>query len=213
MYNSYVYLNNQSKIKSKKFEDNKSSKILKAQQNLRDKLIKKYKFTIAKRVLDLASEPVPINSKDQTRSQKQLGESFIRFKPKDSKARVQEALQQHEVLDHEPLSVRQEFRTRNKEKEIQLDMKYTPKDRYQRLIDKWTADKELISSWEVDTRSLSPIKSKFKKVYYKSIETVALNVSPEMCDKDRSIRLLRHISEESANDEKFVNDQEKFGKM
>jgi hypothetical protein len=90
-------------------------------------------------------------------------------------------------------------------------MKFTPKDRYERLAEKWAADKELISSWEVDTRSLSPIKNKQKKVYYKSIETVALKVSPEICDMDKSIRLLRNISEESANDENFVNDQEKLG--
>lgn len=211
MYSSYVYFNKLSKIKAKKFEDEKSAKVLKVQQNLREELLKKYKFRLAKRVLDLASEPIPVYNKEQAKSQKLLGESFIRLKPKDTKSRVKEAVLKHEVLDHEPLSHRQEFRTRNKKREIQLDMKFTPKDRYERLAEKWAADKELISSWEVDTRSLSPIKNKQKKVYYKSIETVALKVSPEICDMDKSIRLLRNISEESANDENFVNDQEKLG--
>ena len=65
MYSSYVYFNKLSKIKAKKFEDEKSAKVLKVQQNFREELLKKYKFRIAKRVLDLASEPVPIYNKEQ----------------------------------------------------------------------------------------------------------------------------------------------------
>ncbi len=211
MYNSYIYSKKQLKVKNRNFEVEKSAKVIKIQQNTRDELLKKYKFRIAQRVLDLVSDPVPIFNKGQTRSQKLLGESFMRLKPKDSKARVQEAIIKHEVLDSQPLSFRQEFRPRKKDREIQTQMKFRPKDRYERLVDKWAEDKEIISSWEVDTRSLSPIKTKSKKLYYKSIETVALNVSPETCEKEKSIRLLRNISEESANDENFVNDQEKLG--
>jgi hypothetical protein len=211
MYNSYIHLKKQLKSKKSHFEAEKSAKILKVQQNMREELLKKYKFRIAQRVLDLVSDPVPIFNKGQAKSQKLLGESFMRLKPKDSKARVKEAVVKHEVLDPQPLSYRQEFRPRHKDREIQFDMKFKPKDRYERLVDKWVKDKEIISSWEVDTRSLSPIRTKCKKVYYKSIETVALNVSPETCEQDKSIRLLRNISEESVNDEGFVNDQEKLG--
>lgn len=212
MFNSYLHYRNQLKKKEKLIELEKTSKILKVQHEIREKLLKKYKYRIAQRVLDLANDPVPVYTKAQVKSEKLLGESFMRLKPKDSKARIKEALQQNTILDSQPLrSNRTDFRPRKKEIEIQSDMKFTPKDRYQRLVDKWLAEKELISTWELSSDGGNTVKNKIKKLYYKTVETVALNVSPESCSKENSRIFLRHISEESLNDESFVGDNEKLG--
>lgn len=212
MFNSYIHQRNQLKKKEQLIELEKSSKILKVQNEIREKLLKKYKYRIAHRVLDLANDPVPVYTKAQAKSEKLLGDSFMRLKPKDSKARIKEAIQHNTILDPEPLiSNRTDFRPRKKQKEIQTDMKFTPKDRYQRLVDKWLAEKELISTWELSNEGGNTVKNKIKKLYYKTVETVALNVSPESCSKDNSRILLRQISEESFNDDSFVGDNEKLG--
>jgi len=193
-------------------EIEKSSRVLRVQHDLREKLLDKYRYRVAHRVFELVNNPVPVYSKVQTKSQKLIGESFMRYRPKDSKARIKEALEQNNIFDPEPLySNRADFRPRMKDREIQADMKFTPKDRYQRLVDKWRSEKELISSWELSVDGSNTIRNKMKKVYYKTLETVALNVSPESCSKDNSRILLRQISEESLNDDCFVGDKEKLG--
>lgn len=212
MYNSYIHHRNQLKKIEKLSELEKSSKILRVQHDIREKLLNKYKYRVAHRVLDLVNSPVPVYNKVQAKSQKLFGESFMRHKPKDSKARIQEALDQNTILDPQPLySNRTDFRPRKKEREIQSNMKFTPRDRYQRLVDKWLSEKELITSWELSNDGSNTIRNKMKKVYYKTVETVALNVSPESCSKDNSRILLRQISEESFNDDCFVGDNEKLG--
>lgn len=53
--------------------------------------------------------------------------------------------------------------------------------------------------------------NRIKKLYYKSIESIALNASPESCSKDNSRVLLRQISEESFFDAFNSKDLETLG--
>ncbi|OMJ74041.1 hypothetical protein SteCoe_27127 [Stentor coeruleus] len=214
MYNSYLHNSKQKKSKALINEIEKSSRTLQVQQKMREKLLKKYKVRIIKRVFDLATNPVPIYNREQVQYSKYLGESRMRLKPRDSKARIHDAFSKNTIFDLQPIfSPTNDFRTRNKEKEIQAHMKFTPKDRFERLVDKWLSDKEIIYSWEVDRKSLSksPIRNKIKKVYYKTVESAALNVSPEFYSKDTSLAHLHNISEESNWEDLNVDTDEKIG--
>ncbi|OMJ72404.1 hypothetical protein SteCoe_29167 [Stentor coeruleus] len=214
MYNSYLHDIKQKKSKAVINEIEKSARTLQVQQKMRDKLLKKYKVRIVQRVFDLATDPVPIYNREQFQTPKYLGESSMRLKPRDSKARIDDALSKNTIFDLQPIfSPINEFRTRKKDKEIQAYMKFTPKDRYERLVDKWVSDKEIIYSWEINKKSLSksPIRNKTKKVYYKTVESAALNVSPESCSKDTSLVHLHNVSEESIWEDLNANTDEKIG--
>lgn len=213
MYNSYLHHKLLKQDQAQLEELEKSMRSLAVQSRVRERLLKKYEFRTVKRVVDLAMNPVPVYNRESNKSPKFMGDSIMRLKPRDSKARIHDAVQQNVILDASPLpTTHNDFRPRNKGKEIQVDMKFTPKDRYQRLIEKWMADKEIIYSWEVNkASSKSPIRNTTKKLYYKSIEEVALNVAPETCSKDNSRVMLRQISEDSFWEDSGLNDKEKLG--
>ena len=203
MYNAYVYHKVLKSTRDKKNELEKSARSFETQQRIREKLLKKYQIRLARRVVDLALDPVPINSRDRSKSPQYIGDSIMRLRPRDSKARINEALTQNTWLDSHPiLNPISDFRPRNKGKEIQIDMKFTPKDRYQRLKDKYESDKEIIFTWEVSPNTVkkSAFPNKIKKLYYKSLEAAALKASPESSSKDNSRVLLHQISEESLFD-------------
>jgi hypothetical protein len=212
MYNSYVHQKRLKKNNDVVTDLEKSARVLELHLKLREKMLQKYKQHLAQRVIDLAVHPVPVYNREITKSPKFKGESIMRLRPRDSKARINDALIKNTILDPSPLPLHIiNFRPRHKEKEIQADMKFTPKDRYERLIDKWVSDKEIIYSWAVTPNSKSQIKSTNKKLYYKTLETVALNVAPEACSKDNSMTMLRDISEESFVEELNGSNKEKLG--
>lgn len=147
MYNAYLHHKLLKKSKDNSFELQKSVRLIENQQKLREKLLQKYQIRIAKRVIDMAVDPVPINNRNLTKSPKLMGDSIMRLRPRDSKARIHDAQEKNNVLDSHPITNPvNNFRPRNKEKEIQVEMKFTPKDRYQRLAEKWEADKDIIFS-------------------------------------------------------------------
>lgn len=210
MYNSYLHSKYQKSENEKRIRLEKSAHLLDIQSKVREKLLKKYKIRIAQKLLDINNDPVPIHSYDRSVSPKFLGESNFRLKPKDTRARINDALQQNIIYDCEPLNVQSpDFRPRHKEKEIQGQMKFTPKDRFERLLDKYFSDNSLIYTWEADGNSMTPIKNKTKKLYYKTLESVALNVSPESCSKASSKAFLQKVSSNSFGD--VINDSEKLG--
>ena len=216
MYNAYLYHKLLKRETQYQSEMEKSARSFEAQQKIRDKLLKKYQVRMARRVIDLAVDPVPINTRALTKSPVFMGASIMRLRPRDSKARIHDAVSQNTWLDSHPsLNPISDFRPRHKEKEIQLDMKFTPKDRYERLADKWASDKEIIYSWEVtpEKKSKSSFPNKIKKLYYKSIETVALRASPEACSKDNSLVMLHQISEESLFENVDGEPLEKLGAL
>lgn len=198
MFNSYFHTKQAKKEKEKLNEIEKSARILEVQTQFRDKLLKKYKVRVAQKVVDLITHPVPIHNRDRSPTPKFLGDSVMRLRPRDTKARITDAMFHNTILDSAPLTITNpDFRPRHKEKEIQLHMKFTPRDRYERLVDKYFSDNQVIYTWELSPNSPSPIRSKTRKLYYKTLEEIALNASPEACSKDNSKVLLRKISEES----------------
>jgi hypothetical protein len=212
MYSAYLHnkLANRHRDQSIKIE--KSARSIENQQKIREKLLKKYQIRLTRRVIDMAVDPVPVNSRELTKSPKLMGYSIMRLRPRDSKDRVNDAVSKNNLLDSHPIpNPINEFRPRYKQKEIQADMKFTPKDRYQRLAEKWAMDKEIIYSWEINHSSdKTPFPNRVKKLYYKTIESVALGASPESYSKDNSRIMLRHVSEERLYDSFDGDDTDKL---
>lgn len=210
MFNSYQHSKYQKTENEKKIRLEKSARLLEIQQKVRENLLKKYKIRLVKKLVDIVNDPVPVQSFQRSVSPQFLGESMMRLKPRDSRARVTDALQQNTIYDHEPLHIQNpDFRPRHKEKEIHAQMKFTPKDRFERLLDKYFTDNPVIYTWEADGNTVSPIRSKTKKLYYKTLESVALNVSPESSSKANSKAILSKINESQCED--VFNDNEKLG--
>ena len=211
MYNAYLYDKLLKREQDQQSEIDKSARSFETQQKIRDKLLTKYKIRMAQRVIDLAIDPVPINTPDLIKSPQYKGDSVMRLRPRDSKARIHDAVLQNTWLDSHPiLNPISDFRPRHKEKEIQIDMRYTPKDRYERLADKWATDKEIIFTWEATPENRkSPFPNKIKKLYFKSVETVALRSSPETCSRDASRAMINQTSEGNLGG--MRGDQERLG--
>lgn len=210
MFNSYQHSKYQKTENEKRIRLEKSAHMLEIREKVREKLLRKYKVRLAKKLVDIVNEPVPVHSFQRSVSPQFLGESMMRLKPRDSRARVNDALQQNTIYDHEPLHIQNpDFRPRHKEKEIHGQMKFTPKDRFERLLDKYFSDNPVIYTWEADGNTTSPIRSKTKKLYYKTLESVALKASPESSSKVNSKAFLQKIDESSC--EEVLNDNEKLG--
>ena len=210
MYNSYQHSKYQKSENEKRVRLEKSAHLLDFQSKVREKLLKRYKVRIAQKLVDIVNDPVPVQSYERSVSPKFLGEAMFRLKAKDTRARISDALQQNNIYDCEPLNIQSpDFRPRCKGKEIQGQMKFTPKDRFERLLDKYFSDNSVIYTWEPDANSLTPIRSRTKKLYYKTLESVALNVSPESCSKASSKAFLEKVSSNSCGD--VINDCEKLG--
>ena len=169
--------------KDQEIQNRKHLKSLSAQIQYRDQLVESNRRRVEKRVQDMASNPVPINRHEFSLKLPDFkGESFIRAKPKDSKERVKAAQMEGSWLDPIPLMQSpHDFRPRFKSKEINHFVKYTPKDRYERVVDTWNSQSgSLEQSWQVkgDSSGSSPkfFPNTLKKSYYKTLETEALGI-------------------------------------
>jgi hypothetical protein len=150
---------------------------LSAQQRLREKLANKNRKRVQTRLLQMSAEPVPISRKEYMMPLEDFkGAKFFRHRPKDSQERVEDAEYSNKWLDTVPLLPRApDFRPRYKSKEIHTDMKFTPKDRYERINDTWRSQQgRLDSSWQV-TPSGEMFPSTLRKSYYKTVESIALD--------------------------------------
>jgi hypothetical protein len=186
MYNVYLYDRVSDKLKAKEFEQKNYIKTISAQVKIREKLAKKNKITVRDRILQMSEKPVPISRKSYSVNLPEFkGESFIRHRPKDAKERIKDAEFNNTWLDTIPiLPSPHNFRPRFKEKEIHSDMKFRPKDRYERVEETWTSQQgTLVSSWEVNSKQQSRnytsvterFPNRFKRSYYKTVESLALN--------------------------------------
>ena len=170
--------------KEKTSKQSKHLKSLSAQVQFREELVESNRKRVEKRIQQMAIEPVPINRHEFSLKLPGFkGESFIRAKPKDSRERVRAAEQEGSWLDPIPLLVaaQHDFRPRHKTKEINHYMKYTPKDRYERVLDTWVNQSNVLDhSWEVKevkgVKSPRVFPNTLKKSYYKTIETEALGL-------------------------------------
>lgn len=193
--------------KEKASKQDKHLKSLSAQIQFREQLIENNRKRVEKRISDMASDPVPINRHEFRLNLCGFkGESFIRAKPKDSKERVRAAEQEGSWLDPIPLlSSPHDFRPRYKSKEINHYMKYTPKDRYERVLDTWVYQSNVLDhSWEVkEVKGLVSPKvfpNTLKKSYYKTLETEALALPPKV---NKKTNLLEQDVESSKTERKL----------
>lgn len=148
------------------------------QRELRDKLSLKNRKRVKTRLLQMSKDPVPISRKLYTLPLHNFqGSEFFRHRPKNSQERVQAAEFHNQWLDTVPLLPSgPNFRPRYKSKELHCDMKFTPKDRYERIKDVWTSQLgRLDSSWQVSPTSREVFPSTLHRSYYKTVESIALD--------------------------------------
>lgn len=153
-------------------------KSLTNQEKIREKLVKKNRQRVQTRILQMSLDPVPISRKVYNLPFPELkGAEFFRHQPKNSQERILDAQYRNLWLDTVPLLPRQhEFRPRYKSKEIHSDMRFTPKDRYERVSDTWRSQHGTIeSSWELGNKSGEMFPNTLRKSYYKTVESVALD--------------------------------------
>ena len=164
----------------------KHEKSISAQIKFRDQLVTNNKKRVRQRVMEMSLDPVPMNRHEiSTKLPEFKGESFIRHRPKDAKQRIRDAEVSNTWLDTVPLLLPpHNFRPRLKSKEINLDMKYTPRDRYERVTDTWQSQRQFLNnSWEVKPADSSGslmgknFPNTLRRSYYKTIESIALNMT------------------------------------
>lgn len=177
------------KAEKEAIQQKRHLKTVSAQSKLRERLVRKNRLRVEKRVIEMSADPVPIKRHEYSINFPSFkGECFIRQRPKDAKERIKDAEFSNTWLDTVPLLPSpHNFRPRLKEKEIHLDMKFTPKDRYERVTDTWITQRGLVnSSWEVKSKLASRnsenmterFPNTLKKSYYKTVESLAMNIGP-----------------------------------
>ena len=177
MFNAFQHdkLLLQEEVKSKSHEVYLQS--LTTQQRLREKLANKNRKRVQTRILQMSMDPVPICRKQYILPLEDFkGAKFFRHRPKNSQERVEDAKVLNQWLDTVPiLPSEPNFRPRYKSKEIHSDMKFTPKDRYERIKDTWQSQLgRLDSTWQVTPSSREAFPSALHRSYYKTVESIAL---------------------------------------
>lgn len=206
MFNVFMYDKQTNKAQTEVQEHKKHLKSISAQTKIREKLAKRNLLKIEKRIIQMSEDPVPISRKIYAVNLPNFkGEEFIRHRPKDTKERVKDAEIQNIWLDTIPLLPSpHNFRPRLKEKEINSDMKYRPRDRYERVAEAWESQRgSLNSSWWVNKEQSSNnsiigyvrFPNTLHKSYYKTIESVALDIP-----KNKNLSLPRVNSRNSEQD-------------
>ena len=186
MFNAYLSDKITNKAQVLDSQQRKHLKSISAQIKLRDRLVKRNKIRTEKRVIEMSSDPVPIHRHEYSVKFPEFkGECFFRHRPKDSKERVKDAEFTNTWLDTIPLlPTPHNFRPRIKDKEINQDMKFTPRDRYERVADAWINQQGIInSSWAVNSKQTSGrtterFPNTLRKSYYKTVESLALDIEP-----------------------------------
>lgn len=189
MFNVFLYDRLTTKISAEEAYQQKEKKTVSAQNKLREKLAKMNRIRIKKRIQQMSAEPVPISRKEYSIELPNFkGDRFIRHRPKDDKERIKDAEVSNLWLDTVPiLPSPHNFRPRLKDKEIHSDMKFTPRDRYERIADVWNNQKDFLnSSWKVNNLESSKnsisaserFPNTHRKSYYKTDESVALDLLP-----------------------------------
>lgn len=178
MFNAFQHdkLLQQEEVKTKSQEVYLQSQT--TQQKLREKLANKNRKRVQTRLLQMSMDPVPISRKQYILPLEDFkGAKFFRHRPKDSQERVEDAKSHNQWLDTVPiLPSAPNFRPRYKSKEIHSDMKFTPKDRYERIKDTWRSQLgRLDSTWHVSPSSREVFPSSLHRSYYKTVESIALD--------------------------------------
>lgn len=211
MFNVFFHDKATEKAKNAELVKKKNLKSISAQIRFRDELVSNNKIRVKQRVINMSLDPVAINRHEISMKLPEFkGESFIRYRPKDSKQRVKDAEVKNNWLDTVPLLLPpHEFRSRLKEKEINLDMKYKPKDRYERVADTWQSQRQILdNSWEVkQSESISKryFPNTLRRSYYKTVESLALDYNPQGKKRDFSMVNSFEAEEIVRNERKLVD--------
>ena len=196
MYNSFLHQKLQDSCQVMQEKEEKSFKILKNQAKTRERLIQKYKNRIAGRISDLSDYPLSLLPKVKPGSEKRVSGKFFRMKPKDTRDRINDAIKQNSILDSMPLTLSKlELRPRKRELELNGDMKFTPRDRFERISEK--LNKELSVFQE-----FNHLYKKEKKLCFKTVEELALNAKRSL--KQKSV--LNFLYDEKVNIDDEVDD-------
>jgi hypothetical protein len=203
MFNAYFYDQLTERARKAETDNKKHLKSLSAQLQFRDKLAVSNRKRVEKRIIDMSLDPVPINRHEQFMKFPAFkGESFIRSRPRDAKERIRDAELESKWLDTVPLLPSpHDFRPRLKGKEINPDMKYRPKDRYERVAEAWLSQDSIIDhTWEIkglDPKNEMPkvFPNTVKRSYYKTVESVALGLR-----KSEKTASLPHVTHDVSND-------------
>ena len=188
MYNVFQHDLNQAQADLLASERAKEERRNRSAQHIKDRMVQNYKQRIVRNVALMSLEPA---GKTVAHSKPYVGEAFFRHKPKDSCERVQDHLEVNKWLDTIP-NPKPAFRLRKRtpSKELHSDMRFQPRDRYQRLSEVWDYQKGILdSTWSMSPSSQVPIS--MNKTYYKAIETIANEVSkdePEVVKMAKSVR-------------------------
>ena len=176
MFNGYTHL---SREKIEEIAENTANRLLKQRENSRkkrEKLIMQHHKTLAKRIVSVTVDPVA--RKDQVSISKPEPRGF-RFTARDSKERVNDILRKHSWLDTVPINRFQSVpRDRERSKEIQKDLKFTPRSRFLRIKETWGSQNSIVdTSWTIGKSKVDPFPCKNPPLYYKTLETLALDSS------------------------------------
>ncbi|CAG9320141.1 unnamed protein product [Blepharisma stoltei] len=191
MYNGYIHDREKQKEEAKLSNLKKVKKSLTAQIKMRAELVKSHQRRTEKRILEMAENPVPIPRIISTaRNYTYLGDPAFRFRPKNDEERIKDTLVKYQNLDPVPYNTfKFQFRQRLKTKEINPDLKFTPRDRYERIFDSLNQQKAILSnSWYISDKNNqnetkngeNVLPQHLHKTYYKTVESLALDVSPSL---------------------------------
>lgn len=180
MFNAYTYEKAITKAEAAEKEGKKHEKALATSSQFRNRLVKDSQQRVVKRIVDMGIRPKPSATKaSPTHSTMNYkGEAFFRHKPRDSKERVAHHIEKNRWLDTVP-NPKPLFKLRNRdrEREINPQLRFTPRDRYQRISDVWCYQESLLeSTWKLDKSAAEKFPSVWNKSYYKTLETLAFNL-------------------------------------
>ena len=177
MYNSFLHQKHQDSCQIMHEKQEKSFKILKIQAKTREKLIQKYKSRIATKISDLSDHPLSLLPKSKARSEIRVNGKFFRMKPKDSRDRINDAIKQNSIFDSVPLTLNKlDLRPRKRQLELNGDMKFTPRDRFERVAEQLNKELSVF-------QGLSELFKNEKKLCFKTVEEVALNAKRSIKQK------------------------------
>jgi len=155
------------------------------QSKYREHLVKKHQRRVEQRFISMAVDPVTVNNPPSSvKTNNFVGEAVIRHQPNKIQ-RIEAASTQNQWLDTTP-NPKPAFklRQRQRQKELNGDMKYTPKNRYERIHDSWRYQKDFLNVSWMDKYSENTTQSAFpnrnNRTYFKTVQTIANNASPSI---------------------------------
>lgn len=182
MFNVYTYEKSKIKAEVAEKEKREHEKSLLTSKQFRNQLVKNNQQRVVQRIANMQPKHNTTRVSPTHYTLNYKGEAFFRHQPRDSSERVAQQLEKNRWLDTvpnpKPLF---KLRKRDKEREINPQLRFTPRDRYQRIADVWRYQKSLLeSTWKLDKAAAEKFPSVLNKHYYKTLETLAFNLQSSL---------------------------------